>query len=141
MSDRRVDNLPPTEDELPEGFDAAPKPVADPGYEAVKVSHECPEQAVYFTVVLTAGQPVQNLLPRDPDRLQATIIALDNPVVIAESLAKAESVANQTASVPAPQGGFLPVGIRLPVRHTKEAYVAATTTATNSRVFVLVEKR
>jgi len=140
VSDKRIDNLPA--DDVAEEYEHASEIGIEHAYEPLPVRHVSPDgMPVYYTVVLTANQPVETLLGNDPDRVVAEIVAIDNPVVIAESQAKAQSPANLTANVPAPQGMLLPVNVRLTVIHTRECFVSATTTATASRVSVLVTKK
>lgn len=112
-------------------------------YEPVKVETiSAPvEKTDAYTVVLSSANPVLALLPVDPNREDAAVLAVDNPVVIAQTLAQAQNAANTVANVPAPVGFYLPVGVRWPVKATGPLWVAATTTATNSRVSVMVHKR
>jgi hypothetical protein len=103
--------------------------------------HPGGHQGVHFTMVVSTGtNAVQQLLPRDYDRLEARVLAVDEPVVLAQSKEMAESVANQVASVPAPVGSYLPVSLDRVLRHCDEVWVAATS-ATPTRVSVVVSRR
>jgi hypothetical protein len=112
-------------------------------YEPVKVQtiSEPVEKVNCYTVVLSATNPVLPLLPVDPEREDAAILAVDNPVVIAQSYEQAANPANTVANVPQPIGTYIPVGVRWPVKATGATWVGLTTTATNSRVSVMVFKR
>ncbi|HXC83877.1 MAG TPA: hypothetical protein VNV62_18670 [Trebonia sp.] len=99
-------------------------------------------QGVDFTMVVsTAVNPVVQLLPRDYDRLEARILTIDEPVVLATSREMAESPANavNAAGLPA-VGSVLPVGIDRVRRNCDEVWVAATS-ATPTRVSVSVSRR
>src|SRR6185437_16220307 len=58
----------------------------------------------FTTVVSTATNPVALLLPRDPDRLRAQVITIDQDVVLANTRELAGNPDNQVASVPHPRG-------------------------------------
>jgi hypothetical protein len=98
-------------------------------------------RAVYTTVQLTASDPVQDILPEDPDRVEAYVIALDNDIVIGtRNQVSAEQ--NTAAGVPYPIGAFIPAKttggslIPFPVKDCNAVYAGVTTTASNSRVSV-----
>ena len=98
-------------------------------------------RGVYTTVQLTANDPVQNILPEDPDRVEAYVIALDNDIVIGtQNQVRAEQ--NTTADVPYPIGSYVPAKtaggsfIPFPVRDCNAVFAGVTTTASNSRVSV-----
>jgi hypothetical protein len=95
---------------------------------AVPASGE-PEEVTCATLVLTAQDPVQQLLPVDPQRAEAIVLQPgDNDIVIAHSKGEAQAVSNSAAvqspasinangSQNSPAGGqviasaFLPAGI------------------------------
>lgn len=91
----------------------------------------------YQTFVLTANDPVAEILPQDDNREYATIQAIDNDVVIGPKAA-VQSSANTVTSVPQPQGTYLPKANTAPimVKDYNAVFAGATTTATESRVAV-----
>lgn len=112
---------------------------ADPGVQlgAAKASPgTC--RAVYQTVVLTANDPVQDILPADPDREVAYVQALDNDIVIASTKGVAGSAVNTVASAPNPDGTLVPKinTAPWPVHDSGAVFAGATTTASSSRVSV-----
>ncbi len=115
----------PADEALPEAF-----PV-------IGVRDESPAQATARCVSLSANNPVRPLLPQDPRRRRAVILAVDNDVYVASSLELAQAVEGSTT---ASDAFYLSKGIPLPVTAKAALWVAATTTATASRVSVLVEK-
>ena len=96
------------------------------------------KRTVFNTVVLTAGEPVQEILPKSEKRICAYVQAIDNDIVLASSLAQGQSRTNTAASVPSPSGSYLPKANTAPLRLDGNdlIYAAATTTGTNSRVAV-----
>jgi hypothetical protein len=68
------------------------------------------------------------------------VLTADQPVVVAQSREMAESAANTAASVPAPVGAYLPIGLWVTVRHCDEVWAAATS-STPTRVSVIVSRR
>lgn len=97
--------------------------------------------ARYETFVLTANDPVQCILPEDPDRAEAYVLALDNDILIGTR--NQVSAAQNTASgVPYPIGAYVPAkttaGSVVPfgVRDCGAVYAGVTTTGSNSRVSV-----
>lgn len=98
-------------------------------------------QGSYFTMVVSTGtNPVDQLLPRDYDRVEAYVYAADEPVVLAQSREMAGNPANQASNVPVPVGYYLPTGAGVTVRNCDELWVAATS-ATAGRVSVAVSRR
>lgn len=105
-----------------------------------------------FTVVVATGTSgaigaggagmtgVDQLLPEDPLRVRATVWASDNPVVLCHSIQQAADKSNQVASVPNPNGTYLPVALPVVLSGTAQMFVAATT-STAARVSVVVERR
>lgn len=93
----------------------------------------------YLTYVLTAGDPAQCILPQDDDRIEYTIIAIDNDVVLGPTKGVVGAAVNTVANVPTPNGGYVPKGLpglqRL--KDTNQVYAGITTTASNSRVTVI----
>lgn len=98
-------------------------------------------QGTHFTMVIsTATNPVVQLLGRDYDRLEARILAVDEPVILAQSKEMAENAANQAASIPNPVGSYLPVSLDRVLRNCDEVWAAATS-ATPTRISVVVSRR
>jgi hypothetical protein len=108
---------------------------------AIGQDHPGGHQGDHFTMVVSTGtNPVVQLLPRDYDRLEARILAVDEPVVLAQSREMAEASANQVTAVPDPVGSYLPVSLDRVLRNCDEVWVAATS-ATPTRVSVVVSRR
>lgn len=84
------------------------------------------------------------VLPHDPRRQYAYILSVDNPVVIATDLERAQASGNVgtgAGNPPAPQGAYLPANTWTPpIRHNEAVYVANTVTTGPSRIVVLVER-
>lgn len=112
------------------------------GYPAVRVRPESAEVFGGQTFLIGTGAnltPIRQILGLDPNRRRATIITLDQPVVLAGSRANAESPANATTGVGLPAGGFvLPVNVPVWVE-ARGVLFAAATAATATRVCVLPE--
>lgn len=89
-------------------------------------------------LTLAANQTQRQLLPADPRRRSAVILAVDNDVWITPDEGTASGIAG---SATATSGGFyLPKGTPIPVVSTAEFWVACTTTASTSRVSVLYSR-
>jgi hypothetical protein len=111
--------------------------------------HE-PEHFVCNTFVLQIGDPNQpdenpqnqyaSVLQLDPQRKSASIMTIDNPIVICHSENQANSPANQVPGIPAPDGVVLAVGQSVSVTGTAPLWAVATATG-NSRVSVIVNRR
>ena len=97
-----------------------------------------------FATVVVASAGSFNLFEQvcmlDPLRKEVSILAVDSPVVVCHTVAQAVNPANQIASVPFPQGAYLPVGVSLTLGGTGPVWVAATV-ATASRVSVAQSRR
>ena len=111
---------------------AIPEPLV-----SVPVRVETPAQGVGNVVVLSAANPVLQLLPQDPRRRGAVVLAVDNDVYLSASRDLAAFAAGSNTGT---QAGYLPAGIGIPLNSKNAWYVAATTTATSSRVTVFVFK-
>jgi hypothetical protein len=57
------------------------------------------DDAVYRTAVLSAANPIRRLLPQDPQRYRAWILAIDGPVIICETEDLATEAANTAGTV------------------------------------------
>lgn len=106
-------------------------------YAAVRVRPEPPDLGTARTITLGPANPVLRLLGRDGQRRGAVVLAVDNDVYLSNDHGLARDVAGGTAA----EGVFyLPAGIAVPVDFQGELWAACTTTATSSRVSVLVTK-
>lgn len=106
-------------------------------YEAVRVRPEAPDTGSGRTVTLSAANPVLPILGQDGQRRSAVVIAVDNDVYLATDL----NAAQQAAGVATATGAFyLPKGIPVTIAMQGQVWAACTTTASNSRVSVLVSK-
>lgn len=97
------------------------------------------KRTVFLTAVLTASEPVQEILPKSEKRICAYVQAIDNDIVLATSLAQGQSRTNTAASVPSPSGYYLPKANTVPIElyGNDLIYAAATVTNSNSRVSVM----
>lgn len=113
---------------------ALPEPLV-----AVPVRDEAPASGTGRVVVLSAANPVLPVLPQDPRRRNAIILAVDNDVYLSHSheLAGFPGAVGTNTGV---QAGYLPAGIAIPVTSKRAWSVGATTLATNSRVSVWIFK-
>jgi len=113
----------------------APVPASD--YTAVRVRPEAADTGVARTVTLSPNYQVARLLAADPGRRSAVILAVDNDVYITGSQDLANGAAGGTSAT---QVFYLPAGIGIPFDNQGEYWVAATTSATSSRVSVLINR-
>jgi hypothetical protein len=96
-------------------------------------------KTTYETYVLTAADPVQNILPQDPKRYRYSIFSVDNDIVLGPSKGVTGNAVNTVAGVPAPNGGYFPKGLWRDFHDNGMVYAGATTIATISRVVVIAE--
>jgi len=121
-------------EQLPDTVDNTDGPV---GYAAVRVRPEPPDLGTARTITLSAANPVLQLLSQDPQRRSAVVVAVDNDIYIASDQGMAQQAAGGTSF----EGVFyLQVGIGIPIDTQAQLWVAATTTATNSRVSLLITR-
>lgn len=110
----------------------------------VATRSDMPEETIPRTLVLGASNPYLAALPRDMRRRRAVIVAIDNDVILAESKELAQAVATLvaggTAAAALSTGFYLPKGVALPLESRDWMFAAATTTASTSRVSVVVER-
>lgn len=78
-----------------------------------------------YTVVITAANPVPEVLSQDHTREYAVLQALDNQVVLCSSKSDAQNAGNTVVGLPNPAGAVLAVGIAIPVKGTSHMRVAA----------------
>lgn len=131
--------------------------MSDEGYEPVRVRvenfHEMenpgnveevePEHFVFSTVAVSTGvgyNTFEQVLALDPLRKDASILAVDQAVVVCHSHQQLTDPANQVAGVPYPQGAYLPAGSSLTVTGTGPAWVVATVNAA-TRVSIFINRR
>jgi hypothetical protein len=106
-------------------------------YQAVRVREEPPDLGTARTVTLSAANPVLTVLYADRQRRSAVIVAVDNDIYLSTD----QGAANQVAGGASAEIVFyLPKGLPLPVANQAQLWAAATTTATSSRVSVLVSQ-
>ena len=91
--------------------------------------------AVGKTVVLTATNSYDQILPQDKGRLYALIQVFDNQAVLCYSEAQADNAANAVSTLPNPDGTLCPTGVVIPVRCSNAVWVTAA--AYPTRVSVL----
>lgn len=102
---------------------------------SIRVRPEAADTGTVRTVTLGVNNQVLRIVGRDSLRRSAHIIAVDNPVYLSGNL----GVAQDAAAGEVTEGvGYIPVGMVVPVPSQAEMYIAATTTATPSRVTVIV---
>jgi hypothetical protein len=116
------------------------QPVATQDYlvkgRPVAVDSLAPETGTARTVTLSAANPALPLLPADTTRRSAVILAVDNDVYLSSDPGQAMTAASSGGATA--EGVFyLPAGIGVPWQNTGVLWVAATTTATSSRVSVM----
>lgn len=116
---------------------AVPVVVAEP---VVTVPTVAQHVDTYTVVVDTDVAKFAELLPLDPLRLSAQIIASDAAIVLCHSRAQATDTRNQVANVPNPVGAYIPTGVVVDVPGTQQMFAAATS-ATAARVTVIVARR
>jgi hypothetical protein len=103
----------------------------------VPIRDEPPALGIGAVVLLTPADPVQLLLPQDPRRRTAIVLAIDNDVYLATSKELAQAAVGTVSS---PIAGYLPAGIAVPIGNRAAWYAAATTTASPTRITVLISK-
>lgn len=101
----------------------------------VPVADQPPALGRGYIVTLGAANPVLPLLPQDPRRRSAIVLAVDNDVYIASTREAAEAAAG---SMSATSAFYLPAGTAIPVPNQAAWYAAAATTASQSRISVLI---
>ena len=107
------------------------------GMFVLDVRNDTPTLGVARCERLSANNPWSLLLPRNPRRRSAMVLAVDNDVYLCSSQALAQSVAGSAAAT---DGFYLPKGIVVPVTYQAPVWVACTTTGSSSRVSVLVSE-
>ena len=103
----------------------------------IHVRVDAPQAGTARCVVLSANNPWLPLLAQDPTRASAVILAVDNDVYICQSRDIAMQIAGSANGT---DGFYLPAGIGIPVDNQGPYWVACTTTATSSRVSVIISR-
>jgi hypothetical protein len=94
-----------------------------------------PEMGLARCVTLNSNNQWLELVPRNPKRRNAVVLAVDNDVYLCSSREIAAQVAGSATSGLA---FYLPKSIAVPILSQAPYWVACTTTASNSRVSVMV---
>lgn len=117
---------------------AEPEPQYQP--RDVRVRSCAPEQTRLFTKIVSTGtQPVDLLLPQDPNRNRAVVTALDEPVVLCSTKELAQDPRNAGTGAGLPAAGYvLSIGTQLIIESRGAVWIAATS-ATAGRVSVMVD--
>lgn len=110
-----------------------------PSMHAVPVRTQRAEETIYRTTVVTAGG-IRQLLPQDPGRYRATIMSIDQDVVLCNSKDQASNPDNLVANVPQPQGTYWFKGIPIVIESKGLCWVANTSAASATRVSVVIER-
>jgi hypothetical protein len=125
--------LPGGDGPAPEAADSAlPEP-----YPAVIVRNETPALGIARCVRLSSANPVLPLLPQDPRRRHALVLAVDNDVYICTSPDLAWECQDSTT---ASDGFYLPKGVAVAVINKAAHWAACTTTGSASRISVLINQ-
>ena len=82
---------------------------------------------VPVTITLSSQAPERLLLPKASSREYAIVQALDSPVVVCDSQGQAQAPVNNDATLAAPEGSVIPVGVVVPLLGTNELWVTAPT--------------
>jgi len=106
-------------------------------YPVVSVRNESPAIGIGQCVSLSTVEPVKPVLPQDPRRRHALLLAVDNDVWIAGSKEVAQAAEGSTAGSFA---FYLPKGVPVPIINKGAWWAAATTTNSVSRISVMVDK-
>jgi len=106
-----------------------------------------PEHFVAVTFQLSApvannqNANIANILEQDPQRKEAEVYVNDNPIVLCHTYRQTQDPANQVATVPFPNGAYLPAGASITIKGSGPMWAVATTVATATRVAVIINRR
>jgi len=114
-------------------------PVDGSAFKAIRVRPESADIGNVRTITLSAQYPVARLLPADPMRRSAVILAVDAAVYVTNDEGLARD-AGMNISTTQNQIGYFPAGIPLPIANQKEYWAIATTVAANTRITVIINK-
>lgn len=119
-----------------------PEPVPIRACEPVITVPTVPQHVTFQTIVLTADEPVQRILDRDPLRVRALLMLADaNDVVLSHTIQQAQSAQNVAANLPTPAGAIVPHGLATPVELTGTQSVWASAATYPTRIGLVVERR
>lgn len=122
---------------------AAPQEMPEVHF-TVNTRSDMPEECIPRTMVLSATNPYLAILPRDMRRRRAVIVPIDNDVVLAESKELAQAVATSVtggaAATTLSTGMYVPKSTVITLESRSWMFAAISTTASTSRVSVLVER-
>jgi hypothetical protein len=83
---------------------------------------------------------VQQVCANDPLRKSVAILIIDSPMILCGTYAQAQDPLNQVASVPNPQGGYIPAGGSAALDGTGPLWICSTV-STPSRVTIIETRR
>jgi len=107
-------------------------------YPAISVRNESPALGIGQCISLSSSSgTVKLVLPQDPRRRHALLLSVDNDVWIAGTKEVAQAAEGSTAGS---YCFYLPKGVPVPIINKGAWYAAATTTASVSRISVMVDK-
>lgn len=89
------------------------------------------------SVLLGQNNPTMLILPQDPLRRNALILAVDNDVYLCSSKETAQAASGTTTSA---AGFYLPKSILMAVPSKGAVWAACTTTGSNSRISIFVSR-
>jgi len=101
----------------------------------VPVAQQLPALGRGYVVVLGPNNPVLRVLPQDPARRGAVILAIDSDVYLGDSYDGVQQAAGATTGTTA---GYLPAGIAVPVSSENAWFAGATNESTSCRVSVWI---
>lgn len=114
--------------------------VPDAGNFDLFVKVDSPEQTDAFTIVLSAANPYQLLIPKDPTRRRATVLAVDGAVVLSSSLEQSQDPRNASTAAGLGASGFVASqAVPLVVESQAPLWVSLVG-STALRVSVIVER-
>lgn len=101
---------------------------------AVRVMIDAGDLCTPSMKLLSSANPIDMILPLDPHRRNAIILAVDNDVYLVTDKGAGLNIAGSNTGT---QGFYLPAGIALPFECKAAVWAAVTTTNTGSRVSVM----
>lgn len=119
-----------------------PTPVPVHVCEPVVTVPTVPQHVTCRTVVLTADQPVQQILAQDPLRVRAWLLPkIDNNVVLCHSVSQAQDPNNADPTLANPNGAVVMASLTapVPVAGTQAMWLAGNTFPTH--VGLIIERR
>lgn len=129
-----------TETPLEEIVPLVPVRVAEPVVAVPAVAQHILCSTVIVSSIEDTG--VEQILPLDPLRIRATIIVYDAPVVLCHSKTQAQAPANKASNTHYPSGAYVVNGSPpvVVIEGTAPMWAAATT-ASETRISIIVERR